>query len=139
MRVFSSSLMFKQNNIGSQSRGERASGTETNSNSILPQLTPPPPAHTPHNRCARFSALHGVCILLLITKASEEFKFKFEFQFQFEFHFVSRLSLCFFSTRFVSLGRQHRKRTIKPNAEGEMKRKRKVAKNVCGHFTSREK
>lgn len=102
----------------------RARETETD--------TSHPPRIPQSPRCTILSALHGVCILLLITKASEEFKFKFEFQFQFEFHFfsfrfVSCLSVCFFllfSFCFVSFGRQHRKRTIKPNA----KRRKEIEK-----------
>lgn len=101
MRVFSSSLMFKQNNIGSQhSTRERQQQT-------APHLTHRSPLIPPYfSVSARFSALHGVCILLLITKALEEFKFKFEFEIQFEFcfvafRFVSRFVSFLFVFRFV--------------------------------------
>lgn len=126
MRVFSSSLMFKQNNIASQ----RGSESELDRNRQQQQHTASPhiPLVSPNPHCTILSALHGVCILLLITKASEEFKFKFEFQFQFEFHFFSfrfsSLGLFLFSFCFVSFGRQHRKRTIKPNA----KRRKEIEK-----------
>lgn len=110
--------MFKQNNIGSQhSTRERQQQT-------APHLTPRFPLSHSSDVSARFSALHGVCILLLITKALEEFKFKFEFEIQFEFcfvafRFVSRFvsSLCV-SFRLVG----NSKRTIKPNAKGDKKK-----------------
>lgn len=125
--------MFKQNNIGSQhSTRERQQQT-------APHLTPRSPLSHSSAVGARFSALHGVCILLLITKALEEFKFKFEFEIQFEFcfvafRFVSRFvsSLCV-SFRLVG----NSKRTIKPNAKGD--KKKYLAKYVCGHLTSLEK
>lgn len=105
-----------------------------------------PPRIPQSPRCTILSALHGVCILLLITKASEEFKFKFEFQFQFEFHFFSFrfLSLGLFLSSLLFLFRFVWSATPQENNKTECQkakrnRKRKVAKNVCGHFTSLKK
>lgn len=104
MRVFSSSLMFKQNNIGSRNAGNWEPA---------PPLTAGPSAGA--------AALLGVCILLLITKASEEFKIEFEFEF------------LFVSFRFVSFGRQPQENN-KPKNRAMPKMKRKSARNACDHF-----